>query len=580
MASDDLGFRGDVRDLSCLQRRFGFSSSGAIGAVLRALRRGRCFATPGTRPPHVTVKPFMLWSAPFALCLLITAWAAVLRSYHLGELPAWRDETVVYWLGQESLGRLLSRSLALTGTHPPLFYIIHYFWNHLLAVLGIAPSAVTIRLPSVAIGTLTVPLFFVIFRRSFGERVALIGAAFLATSPAHLAFSRTAKSEVLVVFLLVATLGFACQLLDRMVAYCENESNAYGLRHDRRFLVLAGGYVASAILLVHTHSLGFFGLFLPSVLYLVHLAGRKVPSSTVWIWSAINLTIVVAFLPWFVLLLEIAKANTGYYWLTPIDAHETLSRVLLMLIDAPQPPGGQVSPYIMLGGIMVTETPLVIGVSQVFQGGLRRYGILAGFLVVPVLLFALSQFKPVFWPYMLTTFALPFMALLVGFALEMPFLGRNAHAGVVLAFLVLLVPIELEAYGGVPEPWDEVARYLSQHVTDGDPVLFWPPFGEWSTRFYWQADIRQWRTISLGPNVDFQPLRTVPSIPVAQIGGFVRGAHHVWLVTEESTTPDPNALPHVRKILASQLPAMTRHNFASDVEIYDFSAAPLAGNRR
>ena len=193
---------------------------------------------------------------------------------------------------------------------------------------------------------------------------------------------------------------------------------------------------------------------------------------------------------------------------------------------------------------------------------------------MPVLLFALSQFKPVFWPYMLTTFALPSMALLVGFALEMPFLSRSAHAVVALAFLVLLIPVEQEVYGGAPEPWDEAARYLSQHVTDGDPVLFWPASDEWSVRFYWQADIRQWRTISLGPNVDFQPLRTVPSIPVAQIGGFVRGAHHVWLVTEGVATPDPNALPHLREILASQLAVMTRHNFASGVAIYDFGDEP------
>jgi hypothetical protein len=248
-----------------------------------------------------------------------------------------------------------------------------------------------------------------------------------------------------------------------------------------------------------------------------------------------------------------------------------------MLIDAPQPAGGQVSPYIRLGSMVISETLLVIGVSQVPKGGVRRYGILAGFVLVPVLLFALSQFKPVFWPYMLTTFALPFMALLSGFALDLRFLSRGAFAGVAFAFLVLMFPIEQEAYGGVPEPWDEVAGYLSQHIADGDPVLFWPPHGEWSTRFYWQADTREWRTISLGPNVDFQPLRTVPAIPVAQIGDFIRGAHHVWLVSQESTTPDPNALPHVRAILASQLPVMTHHDFQSDLAIYDFSTTAAAG---
>src|ERR1700739_2003516 len=94
------------------------------------------------------------------LCLALTIVGCALRLYHVGDQCLWRDESIVYWLGNDSLARLWSTQLALTGIHPPLFYSLHHIWSAFLAVIGQPPSEVTVRLPSVVLGTLSIPLWY------------------------------------------------------------------------------------------------------------------------------------------------------------------------------------------------------------------------------------------------------------------------------------------------------------------------------------------------------------------------------------------------------------------------------------
>ncbi len=504
----------------------------------------------------------------------------MLRLHHLGELPAWRDETVVYWLGEESLGRLLSRDLALTGTHPPLFYLVHYVWNHLMAPLGIAPGAAAVRLPSVLIGTLSIPLFYGMLGRCFGDRVAAIGATFLAVSPAHVAFSRTAKSEVLVVFFLIAVLGFAVRLLDRIENSVGAGENLSDLWRDRGFLALAVCYVFSADALLHTHSMGFIGLFLPSILFMDRFLNHRLAPSSVLTWTVVNLVAVAVFIPWLRLLLEISRSNTGYYWLAPVDINQVVSGILYVLFDVPAPQGDQTPLVARIGGALFAAVLVVVGCFRACRNDPRRRGIAAALVLLPALFLGVSLLKPVFLDYILMTMALPLIALLTGFALEAPSRGRGALATGLAALSLFLLPAEQQVYGGTPEPWDKVAAYLSEHAGDDDAVLFWPPLGEWSTRFYWRHDSSRWRTIDLGPGVDFQPLRTVPALPVAAVPEFVRNARRVWLVTDERIAPNAHALPELRATLSARLPFATSEQFASGLTVFSYSVEPSQAEKR
>ena len=421
-------------DLARAQRRFGFAANGDAGASARRTGIGQAFPLGGFRASYTIIEPTSPWSAPVLLCLFVTAWAAALRGYHLGMPPAWHDQSFV-----PALGRAGGWGAASGG--PPLYAVIYGTWIEVLRAFGMAPGTVGVRLPSVMIGALTVPFFFVMFR-GFGERVALIGATFLATSPAHLTFSRIAGPDALSVFLLVAAVGCTTRLLERIEVYCENEGHPSNLWRDGTFRALAAGYAAGAILLGYADTAGFAVVLLATALVFVNLASGRLPiATTVRIWTGLNLAIAVALLPDLWLVLNHAGAAPD--WASHIGAHATFARVLLTLIDAAAPPGADVPSFMVLAGMMIAETLLVVGCYQVPSGGARRAGILIGFLIALALVFTCGAWPPVLLAAAPSLFALPFFALLAGFALEMPFLSRNAHAGVVFTLLLIGIAMRM-----------------------------------------------------------------------------------------------------------------------------------------
>ena len=80
-------------------------------------------------------------------------------------------------------------------------------------VLGLTP--VTVRLPILVSGILTLPLLFFIAKKILGTNFALVSMFLLAISPWHIILSRWGHAENIVPF--VFALGFACILLSTKV---------------------------------------------------------------------------------------------------------------------------------------------------------------------------------------------------------------------------------------------------------------------------------------------------------------------------------------------------------------------------
>jgi hypothetical protein len=131
------------------------------------------------------------WHEHWKECLilgLVTALAAILRFYKLGEIPRVinGDEG---WIG----------NVAQSTTHPPYanpfslwenfggLYLQAINWAFLF--LGTNPLALRL-IPAIA-GTLAIPAVYLLSRQLAGRRVALIAAVLLAFSHAHMNFSRT-----------------------------------------------------------------------------------------------------------------------------------------------------------------------------------------------------------------------------------------------------------------------------------------------------------------------------------------------------------------------------------------------------
>ena len=117
----------------------------------------------------------------------ITAVGFILRVWEIGAKGLWLDEAFSVWLGWKPLGELLSW-LVNIDQHPPLYYTLLHFW---IKIAGDNPD--NVRMLSAILGTLTIPVMFLLGRRLIGTTVGLLAALILALSPFHVRFAQETR---------------------------------------------------------------------------------------------------------------------------------------------------------------------------------------------------------------------------------------------------------------------------------------------------------------------------------------------------------------------------------------------------
>ena len=126
------------------------------------------------------------------VALLLLAWG--LRLCRLSEVPpGWRDDELIniHALSGEVLAGRFPLYFTGASGHEPLY---HYLHAGVHAILGF--NVLSGHLLSVALGTLTVALTYVLAHRLFGRLVAFTAALMLATSFWSLMYSRTAIRHI------------------------------------------------------------------------------------------------------------------------------------------------------------------------------------------------------------------------------------------------------------------------------------------------------------------------------------------------------------------------------------------------
>jgi uncharacterized membrane protein len=157
----------------------------------------------------------------------------LLRLVRLGTVPLWFDEVLtVRWL--EASWAQIS-TLCLHDNHPPLYFAIAK-----LAHDWIGPTAWAVRLPSVLVGVLVVPLAAAVADVVSGRRAARWAACYAALAPVLVHHAQEAR-----MYALVAT--FAAANLLALARWTTGRSERLG-----------GLYAVSALLLVATHYYGAF----------------------------------------------------------------------------------------------------------------------------------------------------------------------------------------------------------------------------------------------------------------------------------------------------------------------------------
>jgi hypothetical protein len=157
-------------------------------------------------PHHLlpTAKPDLdawLQAHAWLIALAVTAAGLVLRITHA--IPGFLNpDEAMHWeySNQPSLMALLRANV--TNAHPPLCYIIIYFWR----VLG--TSDFMLRLPSVLAGAAFLWMAFLWLKRVFGQTVGVIGITLLVFAPEMVYLSAEVREYSTLLFFMASALYF------------------------------------------------------------------------------------------------------------------------------------------------------------------------------------------------------------------------------------------------------------------------------------------------------------------------------------------------------------------------------------
>ncbi len=137
----------------------------------------------------------------------ITALGFALRTVRLEFQPLWWDEGWSLFFATRQFGTMLERTAV--DIHPPLYYALLTIWMQFAG-----KGVIAVRLLSVVIGTMTIPLLYALAKRLFGTRVALVSAFLLAIAPFHVYYSQEVRMYGLVTFLCLASVYLFVVILD------------------------------------------------------------------------------------------------------------------------------------------------------------------------------------------------------------------------------------------------------------------------------------------------------------------------------------------------------------------------------
>ncbi len=91
--------------------------------------------------------------------------------------------------------------------HPPGWFALLWVWGHIFGF-----SEISVRLPSVILGTATVWLTYLLGKELFNKKIGLLAALLMAIAPLHVYYSQEARMYALAAFSATLSFYFLCRL--------------------------------------------------------------------------------------------------------------------------------------------------------------------------------------------------------------------------------------------------------------------------------------------------------------------------------------------------------------------------------
>lgn len=194
----------------------------------------------------------------------------------------WLDEAINVLASREHSFLAIITQFAPGDFHPPLYYLFLKAWISLFGA-----SEISVRIPSVLFGVATIYLTYLIGKKLFSKKTAIIASILMATAPLHIYYSQEARMYSMAAFLTSLSVYFFIKLIK------ENKNRFW--------------FIALSILMLYTD-------YLPWLMFLVfncYVIWKRKQLSKKWkkSWSFSQLIIFAFLLPW--LLIFVKQLSTG-----------------------------------------------------------------------------------------------------------------------------------------------------------------------------------------------------------------------------------------------------------------------------
>jgi mannosyltransferase len=499
------------------------------------------------------------------ILLLITALAAFLRFFRLDYQSLWYDEA--YTASVTDPARV---GLSYIWSSGPVAYMppLHHTLVYLSRLVG--TGEVSLRLPSVLAGILTVVLIYLTAKYCFNRRVAAIASLIATVSTFHVYYSQEARAYALLMLLSIASTYFLVR----------------ALREKRQVWWLL--YMASSAMGLYTHLYMAFLVMAQNAYLLLAWEKRRI-SGRAWILSQI--VPFLLFSPWLItyalFYMDILLGATGAHGrairdlqVPPFDVTiltQTVGMTFAAMFDITRVfPLDILSPAWQAGAMWLQEAVPRLAVPYLlfsaialwrlrYHTATRDYGILIALLfLLPLLLMLLISFAiPILNPRHFS-FAYPYFCIFLALGVDTL---RKAWVKMFLLIGIIAVnAVGLANYYDNPlvqrEPWREVASLLEQNARPTDVVFVCCSEAEIALDYYYSGS-----PLPTGLTV---PFTGAPTEPWTYLQSIMARRPRTWLILwgdwgQASVYSDP-LREHCQKV---------QHPDVNRIEVYLYeSCAP------
>lgn len=371
--------------------------------------------------------------------------ATVLRLINLNQ-SLWLDEAINVLAVKNNTFWNMITQYSIGDFHPPGYFVLLWIWTHLFGF-----SEISVRIPSVIFGVLTIWLVYLLGKEMFNKKIGLVASLFLTLAPLHVYYSQETRMYSFATFSATLSFYFFWKLI--------NQKSKWDVV----------GYTVASILVLYSDYLVY--LIFPAQFFYLVFWQRNYLRKILIAW----VVILISGIPWLFVFPKqlangIAVADVLPGWASVVGG-SSLKELLLIPIKT------------FFGRISIENKlfyGLLIGLVGLFYGfiiwmGVKRpdkpIKLLFCWIIIPITLACfISFFIPVL-SYFRMLFILPAVYLLLAKGIDS--LGKFSKLGLIGICLISLV--SLGAYYTNPkfqrEDWKSVVPFIEFKLKEASLVL-------------------------------------------------------------------------------------------------------------